>query len=501
MKKLSFIIFIVVFSYVTSYTQSCLPDSIAFTTQSEIDNFQTNYPNCTEIEGDVLIRGTDITNLNELNVLTSIMGYLYIGNFNGGNPSLTSLTGLDNVTVIGGALCIYDNASLASLSGLDNVTSIGGKLEIAGNDALTSLTGLDNLTSIGGDLIIGLDYPYTITGNPSLTSIIGLANVISIGGSLEISNNNALTNLTGLGNITPIGGNVKIWSNKTLTSLTGLDNLTSIGGWLVIDENDAMTSLTGLDNLTSIGDGFDFYENDVLTNLAGLDNLTTIGGVFIISQNDALTNLAGLDNLTSIGGEFFSIYYNAALTDLTGLDNLTSIGGHLAISDNDALTKGAIAIVYNDILTSLSGLDNIAAASMDSLLIYDNIALTTCEVLSVCNYLAIPGGTVAIHDNAIGCNSPEEVQDSCEANAVSIDEQYIKDNLELFPNPAHQELNISVEGYIIQDVRIYNLAGQQMIVVSPVSNKVDISSLQPGMYIVEVTVENTKVRQKLLVQR
>ncbi len=30
---------------------------------------------------------------------------------------------------------------------------------------------------------------------------------------------------------------------------------------------------------------------------------------------------------------------------------------------------------------------------------------------------------------------------------------------------------------------------------------VDISVLQPGMYIVEVTIENTRIRQKLLVQR
>ncbi len=30
-------------------SQSCLPNGITFTTQAEIDNFQTNYPNCTEI--------------------------------------------------------------------------------------------------------------------------------------------------------------------------------------------------------------------------------------------------------------------------------------------------------------------------------------------------------------------------------------------------------------------------------------------------------------------
>jgi S-formylglutathione hydrolase FrmB len=53
---------------------SCLPQGITFTNQAQIDNFQTNYPGCTEIEGDVTIAGDDITNLNGLSVLTSIGG-------------------------------------------------------------------------------------------------------------------------------------------------------------------------------------------------------------------------------------------------------------------------------------------------------------------------------------------------------------------------------------------------------------------------------------------
>jgi len=36
--------------------------------------------------------------------------------------------------------------------------------------------------------------------------------------------------------------------------------------------------------------------------------------------------------------------------------------------------------------------------------------------------------------------------------------------------------------------------------VRPEDGTIDISHLQPGMYIVEVTVEGRKVRQKLLVE-
>jgi len=58
------------------------PKGITFTTQAQIDSFQVNYPGCMGIEGFVVITdsygGDDITNLNGLNVLTSIGGDLQI---------------------------------------------------------------------------------------------------------------------------------------------------------------------------------------------------------------------------------------------------------------------------------------------------------------------------------------------------------------------------------------------------------------------------------------
>jgi len=82
-----------------------------------------------------------------------------------------------------------------------------------------------------------------------------------------------------------------------------------------------------------------------------------------------------------------------------------------------------------------------------------------------------------------------------------VDDNYVTNNLLLFPNPANQELNISVEGYSIDEVKIYTLTGQQVLQKKPVNGNIDISGLQSGMYIVEVRVENIRLRRKLLVQR
>ena len=380
MKKLTLLIVLTFIFHAYALSQSCLPEGITFTTQAEINNFQTNYPNCTEIEGNVKINGNDITNLNGLNVLTAIGGYLSIGNYYSNNPVLTSLTGLDNVTSIGGNLRIYVNVALTSLTGLDNVTYIGGNLVIWDNTALTSLTALNNVTSIGGNLQIGF--------------------------------NAALTSLTGLDNVTSIGGSLWIWGNAVLTSLTGFDNVTSIEGGL-------------------------------------------------------------------------SVWNNAVLTSLTGLENATSIGGELWIEGNDTLT-------------SFSGLDNIDAASIDNLYIYYNISLYTCEVESICNYLASPNGIISIHDNAPGCNSQAEVEAACGSGVPNIN---FECEFSIYPNPAEKELFISVRnGVIINEVNIYNRIAQKVLHENRITNTIDVSMLRQGMYIIELVTNKWKIREKLIIR-
>ncbi len=110
--------------YTNTSTQSCLPEGVTFATQEDIDNFQTDYPGCTEIEGDVVInddaKNGELKNLDGLSILTSIGGHLSIQN----NMHLESLTGLDNLMIIGGDLLIEGNAALISLTGLNNIDAL-----------------------------------------------------------------------------------------------------------------------------------------------------------------------------------------------------------------------------------------------------------------------------------------------------------------------------------------------------------------------------------------
>ncbi|MDO8640316.1 MAG: hypothetical protein Q7R33_02130, partial [Nitrosarchaeum sp.] len=161
-------IFLIIFAFINNFlllSQTCLPEGILFTSQNEIDNFQINYPNCTEIEGSVSISGNNINNLNGLSVLTNIGGDLKISS----NDSITSFYGLNNLNSVTGDLKLTLLSGIHDMIGLDNLTFVGGKLEI-GTFSVSSLTGLENLDSIGGNL----DIYYTPVKN-----LNGLNNLIS----------------------------------------------------------------------------------------------------------------------------------------------------------------------------------------------------------------------------------------------------------------------------------------------------------------------------------
>jgi UDP-3-O-[3-hydroxymyristoyl] glucosamine N-acyltransferase len=414
MKKLfSFIAALAIYHSLV-FSQGCLPEGITLINQSQVDNFQTNYPGCTEIEGYVYIYGNGVTNLDGLSNITSIGEYLSIY----GNSNLTNLAGLNNLTSVGGCLRIINMNSLTNLSGLNSLTSIGDYLYIEGNSQLTSIAALSNLNTIGSYLTIQLNNSLqnliglnnvtsiggsaTVYGCPNITDLTGFGNV-TISGPLQISNNNNLVNLNGIENAW-IGGHIYIQNNNAMTSLTGLENITSISGSLTIAENNSLPNLQGLNNLVSITGSLDignaYYSGNAnLTSLNGLNNLTTIAGNLEISENNLLPNLVGLSNLISIGGHA-KIYDNNSLSTLMGVENLETINGDLQIYDNPSLVH----------ITNLSSL---TASAINNLYIYDNPVLSSCNAQAICDFLVSPNGSVNVYQNATGCDNPMEIANAC----------------------------------------------------------------------------------------
>jgi len=261
---------------------------------------------------------------------------------------------------------------------------------------------------------------------------------------------------------------------------------TEINGDVLILGED-ITNLNGLDVLTKIeGDfniGSENYGNPNLTDITGLENLTAIDGGFYISNNYSLSSLNGL-NISSIGNSLV-INENESLSDISGLGSLTTIGGNLTVA-------------WNNSLTELTGLDNINANSITDLEIHDNHSLSICEVQSICEYLSSPNGDIDIHDNDAGCMSQTEVETACISVGIS---NIVPDNdLSIYPNPATTEISIRNSRNVI-NCSIFNQLGQRLLHQVYTNNKIDVSKLDQGIYIIELNTKYQRVREKLIIER
>lgn len=513
----------------------CLPQgNYYFLSQIDVDNFPIHYNYCTNLIGDVWIGGVkiqpessdiyDLTSfseidsvagnlsvmycdslatLNGLNNISSIEGDLCIGHntiwTHPQNRSLITLNGLEGIEFISGNLVIANNHSLLNFSGLNNLQSISGDLIIYSNDTLTNFSGLNSLTSIEGSLNIGKwdEYfmGYGAYGNPALLDISGVDNLQEIGQDLWIMGNTVLQDFLGINTVNSIGGNLWIVANDSLSTLIGLENITTLeglytGSGSIYGEqgNISLISLSGLDNLTQVSGSISLALNYVLSDLEALTNLKSIGGSFSIVDNDSLSSLYGLDNLSHVNGGLY-IGFNETLSNLEALGKLESIGGDLGIN-------------FNGMLSDLYGLDHIEVASIDNLSITYNNILSTCEVVSICNYLAAPNGDVYIYENAPGCNSAMEVLGACEM--IGAEENESEMGISIFPNPTHSTINIDLPIRLQRNtiMTISTTNGQQLITqnITEPQIKIDISHLPAGIYIVKVWNDKDVTVQKVIKQ-
>ena len=354
MKKLALLTILTVIIQIIALSQGCLPDGIHFKTQEEIDNFSINYPNCTEIEGMVIIDDTiegDITDLLGLSSLTKTGGNTFwITN----NSMLKNLNGLENLDSIEYSLNISNNSSLTSLSALESLVSVVN-IFITGNPSLLNLYGLNQLDTISRISIIE---------NDSLQNLSDIINLKKIKTLLHIESNQSLQNLSGLENLVFVGEDLKIFNNDLLTDLQGLNNLAHITGFLKVRYNDQLTSLDGLENLDTIVSGISINDNMVLSSLESISD-SYINFSLSIHDNPLLElcNITSICEFLSGNPEYVEIYNNAPgcnstdevleICDTLGVANLykkSKLLLHPNPAENEVLITGSNGIFINEII-------------------------------------------------------------------------------------------------------------------------------------------------------
>ena len=81
-------------------------------------------------------------------------------------------------------------------------------------------------------------------------------------------------------------------------------------------------------------------------------------------------------------------------------------------------------------------------------------------------------------------------------------ENFSVSQINLYPNPASDALNIAVPySYNKVSGRIVDLSGREVITLPNISDKIDVTGLSNGMYVLDVAIDNKSFQQKFVVSK
>jgi len=83
---------------------------------------------------------------------------------------------------------------------------------------------------------------------------------------------------------------------------------------------------------------------------------------------------------------------------------------------------------------------------------------------------------------------------------VSTPEKLASESIVLFPNPALDFIYISNENDDISSISVFNNVGQEVIRKSGDLHKINVSELNPGLYIIEITLNIKRIQKKIFIQ-
>lgn len=87
-----------------------------------------------------------------------------------------------------------------------------------------------------------------------------------------------------------------------------------------------------------------------------------------------------------------------------------------------------------------------------------------------------------------------------DGSSVSIEEDWLRQNLNIYPNPAHDKFEIALPPQVkLISIKIMSLTGQTIMSQSEVETRIDVSELSPGTYLVQMDTDKGVYYKKLLI--
>ena len=389
-----------------SISQDCPTGNVVLSNQTQVNQFGEDYPNCTSLPANLLIAGVDIVDLSPLGGLQSIGGSLEIYNCN----RLKSLDPL-SISEINDSLTIEVNDSLVSISVLSEAKGLK-YIHIDTNNALENITGFNLLDSLTD---------FIVFRNRSLINIEGFENLTILSNTLEFKNNISLLSIPSFNNLEKLH-RFNCFGNGSLNTMIGFEKLTDLfDAWINLD---SLSTLIGFNEVINCGSVRVAAPNPGFININIFNKVVTAGQIGLAGVDQA-GNVDAFNELKHASAVGFNTI-NSVLNGFSKLESLRQLG--LSVfqcnfvnldfisSINDISGFNArISLRKNPFLKDISGLDGIHPDSINFVKISDNPNLAICHSDLICGILERENisPSTDISNNAVGCNSTEEILEQC----------------------------------------------------------------------------------------
>ena len=386
MKKLFTLFIFCLFTFI-SQAQTFVGD-ITLTTQEEVDNFSTNYPGITYVEGTLTVGELfDFEIISDLSGLIQLTGardlLLQEGfSFSGWIP-----TNVENLTIDSYGINVIDSGGTLELetftSELTNLNNLYLRFEAIEN-AEFGVTLFENLVSVDSLTIDLVASPVTF---PSLETINHFTYWPS---SIDGTNGGyiQMPEVTSLNTLMIQSGGL-----ATNNSTPNFPNLNHIE-YCAVNNLDVLDGFVGLASLTSIGT-FETQNSYLFTSLEGLANIQTANVLSLWGYYGEPNESIGLESLQSVRRLRMGTFFDVNLLTLTNLQVVDTL-----------------EIFSSEGLNSLAGIENL---TINNYLRLSGTNLSICNVPSVCNFISThtPEDYFIDINNPTGCSSAEEIIASC----------------------------------------------------------------------------------------
>ncbi len=425
MKRIYYSLFVVFFVTSTSIAQTTCSGG-QFQTQADVDAFGVQFSDCNSIEYlEIFLNADDMDPISNLDAFSNVeyVGFLSI-NDQGIYPNtyvslqpfsnLTSVgdavfttvhdfTGLENLIEVEGGLIINfvnleaEHISLVPFNNLASATTICLDIEDAGaylTDVFPSLNVLQNLIIGEGAQSLESFNVAELSGFSAIQqletfqigSVMGQPNHI---GSLDILNN-----------VETISIFVIDW--LTCNSFDGFQNLQTAGDmtFLIFNFSGGIIDFPMLETSGNMW----FWINQEVDSYYSFPLLNSCGYMYLFQDLGANSFNLSMPSLNTINGFFEYSNYSSQINEVLEFPQLDSVTGDFTIQG----TSWSDLDVFSNLL-SIGG----------DVIIGANPQLSNCDIMALCEKVAVAPDQIELNSNADGCNSIAELAIACQVGGIS----------------------------------------------------------------------------------